>query len=100
MFGFFCLAYIADAKLTVYLSISHECIMAPDPSSILFRYYNFWASSFSLVTVMEETTREKSLCTGLREVYQWPFLTLLPCPAWVLLSYVLQTFILGSVVEL
>ena len=46
------------------------------------------------------TEPPKSLCTLLREVYEWPFLTLLPGPAWVLLSYVLQNFILGSILAL
>ena len=49
------------------------------------------------VTVIWSTEPEKSICTWLCEVYWWPFLTLLPDPARVLLSYVLQTFISASV---
>ena len=45
----------------------------------------------------EHTEPEINVCTWLDEVYCCSFLTTLPGPAWVLLSYVLQTFILGSV---
>ena len=43
---------------------------------------------------------EKSLCTWLGELYYCSCLPVLSGPAWVLLSYVLQTFIFSSVNEI
>ena len=41
---------------------------------------------------MKGTGPANKACTWLGEVYYCSFLTLLPGPAWVMLSYVLHTF--------
>ena len=54
-----------------------------------------WRLSVALVPSYTEP--KINVCTWLGELYYCSCLAVLPSPLWVLLSYVLRAFILGSV---